>query len=372
MASTEVIKITDPSQIPAAAEAAADALRAGKLVGFPTETVYGIAVDATNAGSMQRLRELKDRPANPFSVHLGRPEDLQRYIRKMPPAAARLVRSTWPGPVTLLLETGGHLADKTLDTPDMRAALTSGDVIGLRCPDEPVSAAMLSAVDGPVLAPSANLAGEPSPRSGDEVLASLDGKIDLLIDHGPTTCGADSTIVRFTGLRWEVVRSGAVSDDKLREAMRFRLIVVCTGNTCRSPMAEGLARQLVAERVGCSVDELEGQGIEIISAGVFAASGSPATPEAQAAAARLGADISSHRSRKLSTELIKSADMILCMTQSHLDSVCRMQASAAGTARLLDGDGDVPDPIGGGIDMYDSTADHLQQILPSVLEGHIL
>ena len=362
MASTEVIKVTEPSQVQAAADAAAGALRAGKLVGFPTETVYGIAAVASNAETMQRLRDLKDRPKHPFSVHLGRPEEVGRYVAKMPPAAGRLIQNIWPGPVTLLMEAGGPLADESL---------CSDGVIGLRCPDDAVAAAMLSAVDEAVVAPSANLAGEPSPRSADDVLASLDGRIDLLIDHGPTPCGADSTIVRFSGLRWDVVRSSAVSDDDLRKAMRFRAVFVCTGNTCRSPMAAGLARHLAAERIGCSVDDLEGQGVEIISAGVFAAADNPATPEAQQAAARLGADLSSHRSRKLSTKLIKSADMILCMTQSHVDSVCRMQASAVGKTRLLGGE-DVPDPIGGGIDVYDLTADRLQQVLPSALEGHIL
>ena len=372
MASTDVITVRDDSQAKAAVDAAAAALWTGELVGFPTETVYGIAALATDAEAMRRLRELKDRPTYPFTVHLGRPEDADRYIRKMPPPAKRLIQNTWPGPVTLLLETGGHLADKKLDSPALRETLCADDVIGLRCPDESVASAMLSAVDGPIVAPSANLAGEPSPRSAEEVLASLDGKIDLLIDHGPTACGTDSTIVRFAGSRWDVVRAAAVGADDLRRAMRYRVVFVCTGNTCRSPMAAGLGRQWAAGRLDCSVKDLETQGVEIVSAGVFAASGSAATPEAREAVARLGADISTHRSRKLSTELIKSADMIFCMTQSHVSSVCRLQASAAGKTHRLDGDGDVPDPIGGGSDVYDATADHLRRVLPKVLEGSIL
>ena len=160
MADTEIIKVTKPAQTAEAAQAAAEVLRRGGLVGFPTETVYGIAAVATCADAMARLRKIKSRPKRPFTVHLGSPDDVGRYVRKAPGAARRLIARAWPGPVTLLLPTGGELAEKKLNTPSIRGTLCSGDLIGLRCPDEPTAQAMLSAVDEPVVAASANVAPE--------------------------------------------------------------------------------------------------------------------------------------------------------------------------------------------------------------------
>jgi protein-tyrosine phosphatase len=110
---------------------------------------------------------------------------------------------------------------------------------------------MLSAVDSPVVAPSANLAGEPSPRSADEVLGTLEGKIDLLIDSGPTQYGIDSTIVAIDDAGWRIVRKGVYDQRTIKKFLRRKFLFVCTGNTCRSPLAAGLAKKLLADRLGC-------------------------------------------------------------------------------------------------------------------------
>ncbi len=372
MAETEIIKVTKAAQAAGAAQAAAEVLRGGGLVGFPTETVYGIAAAATSADAMARLRKIKSRPKRPFTVHLGSPDDVGRYVRTIPGAARRLIERAWPGPVTLLLPTGGELAEEKLDTPQMRRTLCSGDLIGLRCPDEPTARAMLSAVDAPVVAPSANLEGEPSPRSAQDVLRGLNGQIDLLLDTGPARVGTDSTIVKFEGPRWSVARPGAVDDTQLRELMGCQVIYVCTGNTCRSPMAEGLARMILAERLGCQADALAEHGLEVLSAGVFAASGGHATDEARQAALDMGVDISNHRSRKLTSKLIKSADMIFCMTQSHVAQVVGKAPAAATKTFRVDPSSDISDPIGASVGVYRKTADRLRRALAKVLEEKVL
>ncbi|MHC4561820.1 MAG: L-threonylcarbamoyladenylate synthase [Planctomycetota bacterium] len=351
---------------------AAGVLNDGQLVGFATETVYGIAALATNEHAMARLRDLKSRPRRPFTVHLARPDDVGRYVRKLPGAARRLIDATWPGPVTLLAPTGGKLATREMNVPEVRAAVCSKTLIGLRCPDEPVATAMLAAVDGPVVAPSANLIGAPSPRTAEEVLEGLEGRIDLLIDSGHTRLGTDSTIVTFEHGAWSVVRRAAVGDEQLAEAMGRTIVFVCTGNSCRSPMAAGLAEVMLAERLHCEVVDLAGQGIEVISAGVFAGAGSPATPEAINAVTKYGVDITAHASQPLTKELINSADVICCMTQTHVNDVCRQAPSAADKTRRLDPDGDITDPLGGGIGVYRKTASHIRRALRAMLEETVL
>jgi len=345
-----------------AGEAAAE-LMAGKLVGFATETVYGIAAVATNAPAMERLRELKSRPSRPFSVHIAGTADVGRYVSKVPAAAARLMAKSWPGPITLLLPVGGRLADEKLQRAGMYDALCSEDYIGLRCPDEPLAGAMLASVSEPVVAPSANLSGKRSPRTAEEVLDGLGGRIDLLLDTGPTQYGTDSTIVKIDADGWSVVRSGVLDERAVRRIMRKTYLFVCSGNTCRSPIAAGLARKVLAERIGCDVGELRKHDIDVVSAGVYAMDGQRVTPESVAAAAEYGVDISKHRSRQLTTELINSADFVFCMTESHVAEVCRIAPSASSKVRRLDSGGDITDPIGGGGQTYRQTAQGIYDAL---------
>lgn len=372
--STRVIKVRRPSEVAAAASEAARLLEEGGLVGFATETVYGIAAVATNARTMERLRDLKSRPKRPFSVHVGSSADVKRYVKIVPSAANRLIHHGWPGPVTLLLPMGGKLADANLERRGLYNVLGDDDKIGLRCPDEPVAAAMLSAVRDPVVAPSANLAGEPSPRRPEDVLQSLDGKIDLLIDSGPTRYGKDSTIVMFDrpdADDWTIVRKGVLDERAIRRLTRLRVLFICSGNTCRSPLAAGLARKLIAQRMGVSVGELRKHGVEIGSAGIFGG-GSKATPEAVLAAHQLGADISRHRSRRATAELIRQSDLVLCMTEMHVLEAQRQAPDAADMICRLDSAGDIADPIGGGPGVYRKTADRLERILKELIERGIL
>ena len=368
---TKVIKIAE-TPITEAAQIAAEAIQAGKLVGFPTETVYGIAVDATNFEAVARLRELKSRPTAPFSVHVATASDASRYIKNMPNRASWLMDRAWPGPATLLVQTGGEFADPQLNAIEgLWESLTLDGVLGLRCPDEVFTQYMLSLAGVPVIAPSANLQGEPSPKCADDVLTRLDGKIDLLIDTGKTKYGQDSSIVKFDGADWTIIRQGVFNTAMLQRMMTRKIAFVCTGNTCRSPMAEGIAKRILAARLNCPVADLAKNGVEIISAGAMACDGDPATHEAVVAAANLGADIANHKSQRLTPMLTKTCDLIFCMTDSHRAMAQAMADGVPPVVTLLDNNG-IPDPFGGDLEIYNATAKAIEDaIIKNVQDGKL-
>jgi tRNA threonylcarbamoyl adenosine modification protein (Sua5/YciO/YrdC/YwlC family) len=365
---TRVIQVRPGDDVAPAAREASGVLRAGGLVGFPTETVYGVAALATDAAALERLRELKDRPQRPFGVHLGSPADAGRYVRRIPPLASRLMAKGWPGPVTILLTAGGSLAEAGLQRRGLYEVLCHQDVIGLRCPDSPVTARMLRETADPVVASSANRTGGPSPRSAQDVLGQLEGRIDLLLDQGPTRHGRDSTIVDFTADPWKVVRGGVLDARAVRDLVAVRILFVCTGNTCRSPIAAGLARSMLAKRLSCRPSELDDRGVEVLSAGVLAMEGGRASPDAVRAARELSADIARHRTRKLTNDMVERVDVVFCMTDRHVQEARLLAPGAAGKVRRLDEAADVADPVGATEEEYLRTARHIQRALKEALD----
>ncbi|MGA2266029.1 MAG: L-threonylcarbamoyladenylate synthase [Phycisphaerae bacterium] len=364
---TTVIQAASRAQQTKAAQRGAAALSAGQLVGFATETVYGVAALANIPQAMERLRELKNRPSRPFSVHLATPQDAELYVADIPVPAQRLMAKAWPGPLTLLLPVGGQLAEERFTKAGLYDVLCWQDTIGLRCPDLPLAREMLAAVDWPVVAPSANLPGAPSPRNAKDVLEALEGRIDLLIDSGPTRYGADSTIVAVEGDSWRIVRQGVYGERQIARLMRRTILFVCTGNTCRSPLAVALSRKMLAERLGTTPGKLPEAGWEILSAGVWAADDLPASPVAIQAAGELGADLTGHRSRKLTKDLIDQADMVFCMSNEHVAAVVELLPTSAGKVRRLSPREDISDPAGGPAEVYRRTAKKIQQALHDIL-----
>jgi L-threonylcarbamoyladenylate synthase len=172
----------------AATAAAARVLAGGGLIGFPTETVYGLGADACNAQAVARLYQAKGRPAfNPLIAHVG---DLAaaRKIARFDALAARLAEAFWPGPLTLVLPKADGCAVADLATAGL-------DTVAIRIPAHPVARDILRAFGGPVVAPSANLSGHVSPTTAAHVESDLAGRIDLIVDGGPVEVGVESTIV---------------------------------------------------------------------------------------------------------------------------------------------------------------------------------
>ncbi len=185
-------------------------LRAGALVGVPTETVYGLGADATSAEAVHGIFVAKGRPAdNPLIVHLADPADLARVVARVSPLAAELAARHWPGPLTLVLDAA----------EDLPSVTTGGHpTVGVRVPDHPVARALLATADTPMAAPSANRSGRPSPTRAEHVLADLGEHVALVLDGGPSAVGVESTVVDARGTRPVVLREGAISREALDAA----------------------------------------------------------------------------------------------------------------------------------------------------------
>src|SRR5215831_15777147 len=189
-AATQVIEAGEGAITPgaAAAERAARTLAAGGLVAFPTETVYGLGADATNGPAVARLYEAKGRPSfNPLIAHVA-DASAARALARFDTAAERLAAAFWPGPLTLVLP-------KLAACPVAELATAGLDTIAVRVPSHPLAQAILAALGRPVVAPSANRSGHVSPTTAEHVLADLRGRIELVVDGGPTPVGLESTIV---------------------------------------------------------------------------------------------------------------------------------------------------------------------------------
>lgn len=187
---------------------AAALLRAGELVAFPTETVYGLGADALNGEAAARIFAAKGRPAdNPLIAHIAGESGLAGLIAGEPCACARaLMRAFWPGPMTLIFP----------KSPRVPREVTAGlDTVAVRMPSHPVARALIRAAQTPIAAPSANRSGRPSPTTAAHVLEDMEGRIPLILDGGPCEVGLESTVVDVTGARPRILRPGGVTLEML-------------------------------------------------------------------------------------------------------------------------------------------------------------
>lgn len=333
---------------------AVQALAEGQLIALPTETVYGLAASACRADAVQRLLQVKGRSdSQPLTLAIKSAEEAADFVPDMSPLARRLARRCWPGPVTLVVD-NQHNEGLTKQLPrEVRQVITPNGTIGLRVPANEMSQDVLRMLTGPIVLTSANRSGAPDAVTAQEVVEALDGDVALVLDDGPCRYGQPSSVVRVTNNQFEMLREGVVGESTLRRLAGVIVLFVCTGNTCRSPMAELLMRQNLAKCLKCAADELEKRGVSVISAGIAAAPGCPPTSEAVQVMREYGLDLSRHEAQPLTEKLARDADLILAMTHSHMQSIVERWPSAAErTCLLLPERSDVVDPIGQPVGAY--------------------
>lgn len=330
------------------------ALAEGQLVALPTETVYGLAASACRADAVERLIRAKGRDdQQPFALAIKSADEAMDFVPDLSPLARRLARRCWPGPVTLVVD-NEHRDGLTRQLPKLvHERVVPNGTIGLRVPANEISQDVLRMISGPLVLTSANRSGSADAVTAEEVVRELGDEVAIVLDDGPCRYGQPSSVVRVKDNRFEVLREGVVAEATLRRLASIVVLFVCTGNTCRSPMAELLMRKRLAECLGCRPDDLEDHGVVVMSAGIAAAPGCPPSSEAVQVMREKGLDLSRHEAQPLTDQLVRHADLILPMTHSHLQSIVERWPSAADRTRVLMPDrGDVSDPIGQTIGAY--------------------
>lgn len=354
----DVAKADDPRDV---VHRAVQALVEGELIAIPTETVYGLAASATNAEAVARMAEAKGRDEkSPFALAIKSADDAEDYIPDWNPLARRLARRCWPGPVTMVVDSGHPEGLASRLPKETHQYLCPSGTIGLRAPANQLVQDILRMLAGPIALTSVNKSGDPSATNAQECVAALENDLALVLDEGPARFGQASSVIRVNQDGFEMLREGVVGRETLERLSYMLILFVCTGNTCRSPLAEGIMQKHLAEELSVGIDELEAQGVMVASAGLAAAQGQPASHSTAEILVERGVDLRQHSAQQISDQLIRQADLIIPMTKQHRKAIVDFWPEAASRTKLLSpSDRDLSDPIGGPMEVYRECADQI-------------
>ncbi|WLD13337.1 Sua5/YciO/YrdC/YwlC family protein [Planctellipticum variicoloris] len=348
---------------------ACEHLADGRLVAFPTEALYVVAGAPLVDGVAANFAAAGLSPGAILGLRV--PEELPDYVDPTPSLAGKLARRCWPGPVTMQFPgESAHGLFEALPRETQALLLAADNRLSLRVPAHEVLQGVLRLSPGPLLLSRETvLPGDPGLTSAAEVVRRHGHAIDLVIDDGPCRYGEATTSILFRDAGWEVTQQGVVTARTLGRLASEVYLFVCTGNTCRSPMAEAIFRRMLAERLNCSDDDLVDHGYIVASAGIAAPVGAPAAREAVDLLAEMRVELRNHESQPLTERLLNQADRVFTMTRGHRQAILAERPDLAGRIELLAGaEGDISDPIGAGREVYEACKDEIQRHLRRVVD----
>ncbi|MBL8745871.1 MAG: Sua5/YciO/YrdC/YwlC family protein [Phycisphaerae bacterium] len=363
----EVIDVRAPGDPSGAVERAGRLLSSGRVVVLATETVYGVAASASAPGALDELWRIKGPGRRaPLAWHLHSSIALTEALSSgsivLTPLQRRAIRVLTPGPVTFAIGASGEqLASIRAKAGVSTGVFDDGSELLVRVPDRRVTREVIERAGVPVVIGS--LGGVRLAQSAQDAAEMADGAA-LILDDGPPTYEARSTLIRLGPEGgYEVAREGALPGRIIRRRMARTLLFVCTGNTCRSPMAAAIARHLLAAGGSSGIET------RVKSAGTSAGFGMEATPEGVEALRDIGIEMGRHSSAPLTREMLNEAEVVFGMTRSHVESILRLDPGVRDRVFLLDPSGaDIADPIGSPRRVYDEVASLLRRAIEQRLK----
>lgn len=336
---------------------AVQALAEGRLLAVPTESGYAIAASALQPKAAEVVAQLRTREPVQLALALRSYHEALDYAPTLSPIALRLLERAWPGPLVLHVDASDDDSLLKRIPPAWLSLLVDNQKhVHLHIPAHEAIDHIAQLTSGPIVLAIPNPPANPAS-------AALHPEVALAIDDGPRSPAGSPTSVQIQNNHCRVVSPGLLDDAELKRLTQFRILLVCTGNTCRSPMAERLMRSLLQSKFQWEPSSAS-PPIVVQSAGVSAMPGGPASMHAIEAMRLRGIDLSDHQSSPVTERALCRSDLVLTMTQSHRQAILGRWPDLAHKVRTLSRDGiDISDPFGKCIDSYQFCADQLQQVL---------
>ncbi len=367
---TEDIRSAGERERAAAVKRAADAIRGGSLVVIPTETVYGVAARADDAKAVGALRELVGLSGDtPLAWHAPSAEQPLAMLPLRSGIHRRAVERLSNGPITFMVDLSEDEAARVRTALGVaRGVIEDGKTLLVRVPGHAIAREIIDMVDAPVVVAGAAPKGQGAPTEARLSFDDASGaRIAMLLDDGPTTMRKPSTLVRLAlDGSLHVVREGAIDERRLRKRLTRTVLFVCSGNTCRSPMAAAIMNHLVRTKQARNDqgDASTDAPIHAESAGTGAMRGAPQTSEGVHALRAMGIAAEGHTSRPLTRDQIEDAERVFVMTPEHKRAAIDLAPDFADRIETLDPEGGlIPDPIGMSQQVYTQTAERLRELI---------